>query len=1018
MIDGHDGALDPINEPEVGEGLSVDQTPRGAVFLGPLFLEIETTDAQFVTGHRRIPSDPDGQDSQSTASEMAGDDGRAALDNVPEAQDGAGDSGGHDGHDGSVLFGEAGDDNMRRRLSEAYLPFVPQLEAAQAAYHETRVATDEGHTPPGFLGYYENVATGREALFTVSNPSDGTPHIVGFRDYYRPGLTSDEYHEGSEAEEAAVAHDRLILGIARDKALFRAAAITGEQRDKVEHADAYSGNYDLPTAVRNNMPRNRLGDLSATEKGRLGPDSLQAIVDTLDTMVVYGVIPDNSDFGGNTVVLTQTPEITIGFVNHYPLEDLAGEEGTSIRFYSLEAFLGVLEALARPSSDEEQNMGAWQTGAGLFREGTQVLNECGQFFEVVRERQYVVEGGHQLTAPPDLPFFQEEYSATEGIVRVSDGELDMVHRASLSLFQELRALYPFHDMDEPGSSQTVVIARDSRVVTIQVSEDTDGRLIDGSIVIPWDGSERITEYRVDFGAEQRVVRNEPIVTDGPEYRQQRASDEVDPDRVILGLGGRSECDFVIGMKEFAGLTDYLLGDNLHILEGKALDAALEKNYADTFSITVPLLEQEISELDRPEDHPYFIGRGGDSSMPGVAAFRVGPNGDPENRIYVVRILSEGELAYQYDEAERIRHDALLVGTKLAPETRDSVEQIVAYDSVRSRAITRYDGVPLDEVLPSEWAIIASPETFSQLHAAVADMYGRNIGADPSVTNILWNREKQRLLLIDYVGASTPDVTEGQPDPGQAATVTTNDFNRLVEEVSFACPDESLGVRILMQDRYGSATLPANNIRGVVDEVARDAYVDRVVSTNMPELSITQGTGNDSRTVPISVNMQEVVEVMAGTIAGATYGQDATTLGELERAALDGITQEMTSEVLVREIDGRVIPLTNVIHHLRARFGAADYTSLVYSALLHGIEIGGGANAPAEAPVLTQNESLQLFLAAVGLNRERAAKVTGRLPAAVQIHLDSAMRKLQAESMPQAILHAFVCGYFTPLPPEV
>jgi DNA-binding NarL/FixJ family response regulator len=463
------------------------------------------------------------------------------------------------------------------------------------------------------------------------------------------------------------------------------------------------------------------------------------------------------------------------------------------------------------------------------------------------------------------------------------------------------------------------------------------------------------------------------------------------------------------------------------LEGPALDAELARRFERDFSVTVPTLKREIDELVEagggPEDRPDFIGWGGvaDTGVFWLAAFRVGTTENPDDKRFVFRMLQDETLREEYEIEEEGRRRALLKGTKLRTDTRDDIEQIVAHNDGFG-SITGYAGVPLEEMAQAEWGQATSYESLRQLHAVVTDMLACGIRPDIAASDMVWNRDRGRIVLIDYrirTDGFAPEEGELEGMQTDPITLSSYVFPNLVAEGLLLVAPEVLGVRMSRQafeiaEAYRREHGPIAEA-AEEDEVtaqAREAYLARTYQINMPELGAVSG----GRLVLLDYEAQEQVRLAARDSIDLIYGRDLQ-LNELERALLTSLARGRERWQIEEDRPEGPIITYQAYDRLTRRLVVVNEAQMVYVALLHGIDIGAVPASLSEAPRLTRNEQLHLYLVAAGYDQERAAQLTGRRIEAVQRHYADLMHKFQASSMAQVIAHAFAVGHFVPLPPE-
>jgi hypothetical protein len=196
-----------------------------------------------------------------------------------------------------------------------------------------------------------------------------------------------------------------------------------------------------------------------------------------------------------------------------------------------------------------------------------------------------------------------------------------------------------------------------------------------------------------------------------------------------------------------GLTKWERGER----EAQAeVRAKLESKYP-RFASAVEQLEAELATLEDPRTHPDFIGEGGDHTLPGMTAYRIGDSEDPSGaKDHVVRFPPKGRDPEDEAALEKSRYIALVRGLAVSPPHDADVERIVAHDPATHRSITKYIGdMSIDHIPPEEKALI-TPEVLQAALNTMDAMLAQGLIADPKVhDNMRWDSRRHRIVFIDY-----------------------------------------------------------------------------------------------------------------------------------------------------------------------------------------------------------------------------------------------------------------------------
>lgn len=194
---------------------------------------------------------------------------------------------------------------------------------------------------------------------------------------------------------------------------------------------------------------------------------------------------------------------------------------------------------------------------------------------------------------------------------------------------------------------------------------------------------------------------------------------------------------------------------------------------------------------------------------------------------------------------------------------------------------------------------------------------------------------------------------------------------------------------------------------------RARYVHRTYATNMPDLSLAV-VGQHGPRVPLPVSAQREIRERARYIVDTPYGVPLN-LNEREVAVLQGYASGLNRDEIAERMNLSPTTVGRLVVSLHDRFGTNDPAALMYSALLHKVDLGEVASGQAEAPGLSWNEGLQFYLAATDHDVADASRLTGREEGTVKSQLASVRRKFDNAPMPRAVALAFKSKLFTPLP---
>jgi DNA-binding NarL/FixJ family response regulator len=200
---------------------------------------------------------------------------------------------------------------------------------------------------------------------------------------------------------------------------------------------------------------------------------------------------------------------------------------------------------------------------------------------------------------------------------------------------------------------------------------------------------------------------------------------------------------------------------------------------------------------------------------------------------------------------------------------------------------------------------------------------------------------------------------------------------------------------------------------------RQAYVARTYATNMPRLGLSRtGTAADANREPLTLDGQRQIRMKAREMIETPQGQPLHFTPD-EMAVLRGYAQGHTNQVEVA-VDMQISPRTvgRLVSGLHERFGTSDPAALMYSVLLHGVDLGTQVDERMRKPNLTHNQQLQFYLACLGYDEVDAARLVGRTADTVQDQLSEVRKGFGGVPMPRAIALAFKLGHFKPIPEDL